>query len=201
MTLSLTQRKRLAIIEAAIFEFRLKGFQNSSMDAVAARAEVSKRTVYNHFPSKDALFEELVHQLVDMGRQATQCQFTADEPLESQLKNIAQQQLGLLRETRFMDLSRIAMAEAMQSPQQAMAILNKTDQQSSNLAQWLTDAMSNNRLIEEEPAYAARQFFGLIKALAFWPQMLTGAPAPTEADSEKIAADAVSMFLSKYRKA
>lgn len=201
MTLPLSQRKRLAIIEAAIFEFRLKGFQNSSMDAVAARAEVSKRTVYNHFPSKDALLEELVHQLVDMGRQATQCQFTADEPLESQLKNIAQQQLGLLRETRFMDLSRIAMAEAMQSPQQAMAILNKTDQQSSNLAQWLTDAMSNNRLIEEEPAYAARQFFGLIKALAFWPQMLTGAPAPTEADSKKIAADAVSMFLSKYRKA
>ncbi len=200
MTLPLSQRKRLAIIEAAIFEFRLKGFQNSSMDAVAARAKVSKRTVYNHFPSKDALLEELVHQLVDMGHQATQCQFSADEPLESQLKNIALQELGLLGEARFMDLSRIAMAEAMQSPQRAKEILNKTDQQSSNLAHWLTDAMSNKQLVEEEPDYAARQFFGLIKALAFWPQMLTGAAAPTKADSEKIAADAVSMFLSKYRK-
>lgn len=201
MTLPLSQRKRLAIIEAAIVEFRLNGFQNSSMDAVAARAEVSKRTVYNHFPSKDALFEELFHQLVDMGRQATQCQFSADEPLESQLKTIALQELGLLGEARFMDLSRIAMGEAMQSPQRAMEILNKTDQQSSNLAQWLAAAMSNKQLVEEEPAYAARQFFGLIKALAFWPQLLTGAAPPTAADAEKIAADAVSMFLSKYRKA
>ena len=32
------------------------GFSNVSMDAIAERAEASKRTVYNHFENKEALF-------------------------------------------------------------------------------------------------------------------------------------------------
>ena len=48
----LTERKRAAIVEAAIDEFRASGYEATSMDRIAARAEVSKRTVYNHFPSK-----------------------------------------------------------------------------------------------------------------------------------------------------
>jgi TetR/AcrR family transcriptional regulator of autoinduction and epiphytic fitness len=58
MTLTLSQRKHLAIIEAAIVEFKDNGYNASSMDAVAAHAQASKRTVYNHFPSKEALFVE-----------------------------------------------------------------------------------------------------------------------------------------------
>ena len=36
------------------------GYENASMDAVAAAAEVSKQTVYRHFGSKDALGIEIV---------------------------------------------------------------------------------------------------------------------------------------------
>ena len=56
----LTDRKREAIVQAAIAEFRANGFDATSVDKVAARAEVSKRTLYNHFPSKDALFAEIL---------------------------------------------------------------------------------------------------------------------------------------------
>lgn len=52
----LTDRKRVAIIDAAIEEFLAAGYDATSMDRIAARANVSKRTVYNHFPSKEALF-------------------------------------------------------------------------------------------------------------------------------------------------
>ncbi|KTF29426.1 TetR family transcriptional regulator, partial [Xanthomonas vesicatoria] len=48
----LTDRKRHAILEAASAQFRQHGFEATSMDRVAATAGVSKRTVYNHFPSK-----------------------------------------------------------------------------------------------------------------------------------------------------
>jgi TetR/AcrR family transcriptional regulator of autoinduction and epiphytic fitness len=57
----LTDRKRQAIIEAAIDEFRTAGYETTSMDRIAARAEVSKRTIYNHFPSKEVLFAEILH--------------------------------------------------------------------------------------------------------------------------------------------
>ncbi|MCF5632840.1 TetR family transcriptional regulator, partial [Pseudomonas syringae] len=49
----LTDQKREAIVLAAIAEFGDRGFEITSMDRIAARAEVSKRTVYNHFPSKE----------------------------------------------------------------------------------------------------------------------------------------------------
>ena len=59
----LTDRKRDAIVQAAIVEFRDNGFEATSVDKVAARAEVSKRTLYNHFASKDELFAAILHIL------------------------------------------------------------------------------------------------------------------------------------------
>ncbi|EPN63565.1 TetR family transcriptional regulator, partial [Pseudomonas syringae pv. actinidiae ICMP 19096] len=59
----LTDQKRESIVQAAIAEFGDRGFEITSMDRIAARAEVSKRTVYNHFPSKEELFAEMLQRL------------------------------------------------------------------------------------------------------------------------------------------
>ena len=48
--------KHQAIVEAATELFLEAGYGAVSMDAIAARAGVSKRTVYSHFPGKDVLF-------------------------------------------------------------------------------------------------------------------------------------------------
>ena len=59
----LTDRKREAILSAAVEEFRTAGYEATSMDRIAAAAGVSKRTVYNHFPSKDELFGLMLEHL------------------------------------------------------------------------------------------------------------------------------------------
>ncbi|HEX5664228.1 MAG TPA: helix-turn-helix domain-containing protein, partial [Xanthomonadaceae bacterium] len=59
----LTDRKRAAILEAAVAEFRESGYEATSMDRIAASAGVSKRTVYNHFPSKEVLFTRILEQM------------------------------------------------------------------------------------------------------------------------------------------
>ena len=56
----LTDRKRAAILDAAEAEFRQAGYEATSMDRIAASAGVSKRTVYNHFPSKEVLFAQIL---------------------------------------------------------------------------------------------------------------------------------------------
>ena len=66
----LTDRKRAAIINAAIIEFRQSGYEATSMDRLAASAGVSKRTVYNHFPSKEALFAQIIQQLWELSGRA-----------------------------------------------------------------------------------------------------------------------------------
>src|ERR1700693_4018385 len=53
-------RKRAAILEAAQQVFFAQGFVGASMDQVAATAAVSKQTVYKHFSDKEALFREVV---------------------------------------------------------------------------------------------------------------------------------------------
>jgi TetR/AcrR family transcriptional repressor of mexJK operon len=52
--------KREAIIEAARALFASQPFDLVTMEAVAARARVSKMTVYSHFHDKETLFETIV---------------------------------------------------------------------------------------------------------------------------------------------
>jgi TetR/AcrR family transcriptional regulator of autoinduction and epiphytic fitness len=59
------QRKRVAILKAAREEFLTSGFESSGVDAIAARAGVSKQTLYNHFGSKEALFSQVVDDVVN----------------------------------------------------------------------------------------------------------------------------------------
>lgn len=52
--------KRAAIVSAAARVFLSSGYGVARMDEIAREAGVSKQTVYSHFGSKDALFEEII---------------------------------------------------------------------------------------------------------------------------------------------
>jgi AcrR family transcriptional regulator len=54
------QKRREAIIAAALDEFIAKGFAATRLDDVAKRAGVAKGTIYLYFADKDALFQDLV---------------------------------------------------------------------------------------------------------------------------------------------
>ena len=51
----LSAQTRTRILDAAYVLFRRKGFSRVGMDEIAASADVTKRTLYYHFDSKDAL--------------------------------------------------------------------------------------------------------------------------------------------------
>src|ERR1700749_4863160 len=75
--------RRHILIEAKNVFLSL-GYERASMDAVAARAGTSKRSLYAHFESKDKLFLavlELIRELY-LGRLRTPGAY-ADEPLEA----------------------------------------------------------------------------------------------------------------------
>lgn len=58
-------QKRAAILDAARELFVADGFDRTSVDAVAARAGVSKRTVYDYFGDKQGLLRAVVDGLED----------------------------------------------------------------------------------------------------------------------------------------
>ena len=60
-----SERKRAAIVQAAVRLFLRDGFERISVDAIAAEAGVSKRTIYNHYGDKENLFLSVIGDAFD----------------------------------------------------------------------------------------------------------------------------------------
>ena len=194
----LTDRKRDAIIQAAIAEFREHGFAGTSMDRVAAVAEVSKRTVYNHFPSKDELFSAILDQLWCRSQSLPGLAFDGGRPLREQLLQLLAQKMDLLDDAGFLNLTRVAMAEMMHTPERAQAMVARLSEKEAGVAAWIRAAQGAGRLRAADPQYAAHQLEGLLKSFAFWPQLVMGQP-PMDAERQaQVLADCVDMFLCFY---
>ncbi len=194
----LTERKRQAILEAAIAEFRGHGFEATSMDRIAASAGVSKRTVYNHFPSKDALFDAILMQLWQRSLDTVGVPYSPQQPLRAQLLQLLEQKLRLFDDPAFVDLSRMAMVEGMRAPERARDLVARLGSKEEGTLVWLRAALADGRLKPMQPEFAAQQLQALIKGLAFWPQVSMGQPPLSPAQQAEVAASAADMFLGHY---
>ena len=194
----LTDRKREAIIQAAIAEFRDNGFKVTSMDRIAARAEVSKRTVYNHFPSKDELFAEILLELWECSKEQLDQAYRPDRPVREQLREMMTAKMEMLGESSFMDLARVAIAETIHSPERAREMVAKMGSLEEGVSTWIRAAQVDGKLKAVDPAFAAYQLQSLIKAFAFWPQITMGQPPLAEEMQRQVVDSAVEMFLARY---
>ncbi|QBE63581.1 TetR/AcrR family transcriptional regulator [Pseudoduganella lutea] len=199
-TTRLTDRKRSAIVQAAIAEFRANGFDATSMDRVAATAGVSKRTVYNHFPSKDDLFAQILEELWDCTAATAPASYCADRPLRGQLMDLLRQKMGLLRDPYFLDLARVAIAEAIHTPERARSMVAKLSQKEEGAAALLRAAQADGKLKPGDPAFMANVLQGQLKTFAFWPQVAMGQPALDAAQEAAIVETAIDMFLCYWGK-
>ncbi len=168
------------------------------MDRVAATAGVSKRTVYNHFPSKDALFGEILRGLWQRSADAVSLAYRPDQSLRTQLTQLLQQKLRLLDDAAFIDLSRVAIAEGIHSPERARALLAQLGSKEEGTTTWLRAALADGRLAEVDPEFASQQLQALVKGFAFWPQLAMGQPPLSPAQQTQVAESAVEMFLGLY---
>ncbi|WP_075188157.1 TetR/AcrR family transcriptional regulator [Teredinibacter haidensis] len=196
--LTRSEQKRAAIVNAAMLEFQTRGFQASNMDDIALRAEVSKRTVYNHFPSKDALFGAIMEKMVEMLRDFEHVPFSAETPLEQQLRQLVSNEISLLQAEGFISLARMIFAETIHSPNLIQTALQTFNKQESPIANWFNAAVKAGALKAEHPDILVTQFTAVIKSFCFWPQLIEGAAFP---DKEKIALvsdTVVQMMLKQY---
>lgn len=196
--LRLTDRKRAAVIAAAIEEFLAAGFDATSMDRIAARASVSKRTVYNHFPSKEVLFAAILRQLWESSDTGEAPVYSAVHPLRAQLLQLLLKKLGLLNDEAFLSLARVAIAAGIHSPERARDMVTRMGEREEDLTIWIRAAAADGRLKTSDPMFASQQLQGLVKAFAFWPQVTMGQPPLSVAEQRQVAESAADMFLARY---
>lgn len=195
----LTDRKREAIIQAAIAEFRAHGFEITSMDKIAASAGVSKRTVYNHFPSKEELFAEILNQLWARIIAEPSVTYNRDQPLNDQLRQILQEKVQMMADENFLTLARVAIAATIHSPERAQNMIERMSEREEGLTVWIRAAQADGRLKPVDPEFAAHQVQGLLKAFAFWPQISLGRAALDPDMQNTVAESALEMFLARYQ--
>lgn len=196
----LTDRKREAIIQAAIAEFRAHGFEITSMDKIAATAGVSKRTVYNHFPSKEELFAEILNQLWARIIAEPSVRYNREQPLSEQLRQMLREKVQMMADENFLTLARVAIAATIHSPERAQNMIERMGEREEGLTVWIRAAQADGRLKPVDPEFAAHQVQGLLKAFAFWPQISLGRAALDPDAQNAVAESALEMFLARYQR-
>lgn len=118
--------KAEAIVWAAKSVFLLRGFERATMDEIAMAAGTTKRTVYHHFGSKEALFSAVI----ELGRQLFHAKLKtpavySEEPIEA-LTCFFARFLELMTSDHGIALQRLVLAEADRQPQVAQNLHRST---------------------------------------------------------------------------
>ncbi len=149
----------LAVAREAFLEL---GFAGTTMQNVAARARVSKSSLYREHPSKDALFDAVVRDWAARGRDAMRPhldQLLAAADVRCALVELATKLQAAVLSPDVVGMRRLVAAEADRFPATAAAYL--ADSWTRNIAA-LADALAqlagSGRLRASDPWLAAHQF-------------------------------------------
>ena len=194
----LTDRKRSAILAAAAEQFRSHGYETASMDDIAALAGVSKRTVYNHFGSKEELFGETLMRMFESSAGQLELGYQPGRSLREQLVELMMLKMRTLAAPEFIALARVAIGEAIHAPERALPILARLGEREEGVTTWIRAAQADGKLKAGDPVFAATLLQGQVKTFAFWPQIAMGAAPLAPAEQERVIDAAVSMFLSYF---
>ncbi|MHA6345976.1 TetR/AcrR family transcriptional regulator [Roseivivax sp. CAU 1761] len=194
--MKLTDKKRKDILEAAIVEFREQGFPAARVNRIAELAEVSKRTLYKHFESKELLFAAITDILLEEIAAMPKLRYRPDAPLREQLIAAVRDYAGHLTGEEYMGLNRLVMSELLRDQELAQAFFAKAAMQDGPISGMIGEAMQVGALRKAEPGFAAGQLLSMVKHFLVWPQFLMGAKA--EVDPDAVIADCVDMFLAHY---
>lgn len=194
----LTDRKRADILDAAIACFSENGFDNTSMDAIASHANVSKRTVYNHFSSKDKLFMAIVNKLKENATLAVPLVYRSDESLGPQLANFCHGVIEFHCQNESRALARILISRFIRSPQLGHEMFGNGKIFEMRLSQWIVAAQKDLRLTNFDIPLGAKQLIAMLEGFCVWPQLMLNAANPNSAQRDRIVDSIITMFLNTY---
>jgi AcrR family transcriptional regulator len=161
--------RRTAILEAARSAFADSGYHETSLDAVAERAGVSKALLYEHFSSKRELYiamlEMHVHELVERIGGAV----ASAEPGEARMRAGLEAFFGFVEERR--GAWRIMFRNAG-DPDVAVRLDRLRDEVAAAIAQLMSEEAERRGLdfpkLPEFVEMIAQQTVGAMQSLADW---------------------------------
>jgi TetR/AcrR family transcriptional repressor of mexJK operon len=135
----LMARKRAQILDASREAFLTLGYEKASMEAIAAKADVSIMTLYRHAESKEDLFSAVIARACDPTDPAEQELWgrILKQPLEEVLTQFGLTFQGRLADPDTVALMRVVMAESVRFPALAELAYSGFVGHLEQMAEWL----------------------------------------------------------------
>ncbi len=188
--------KRDAILDGAWQVFLKHGYGLATMDEIAAAAGVSKRTVYDHFASKEKLFGAIVGRRRDEMLQGLAADELDERDPEGALTRFGSRHLGMAMSPPVLELYRVVLAEVPRLPDPARIMFDAgLDRVVERLAGYLARLMKLGTIRPDDPKRCAEAFIGI---LAGYPTTRKLMGVPGGASPRELSAQvriAVGIFL------
>ena len=176
------------IVDAAKLVFLESGFERSSMDAIAARAQTSKRSLYAHFATKDELFAAAVERIrSQFGERMLTPESYQAVPLEA-VTRYCGRFTQLLRWASVARTCRLGIAEADRVPEVAAGLYEALF---GDTARALAGYLAERCSLPAGPAAAAASTLLGVAAHPSFPRLLFGLDPVVEElpDQERLDAE------------
>ncbi|HXD22953.1 MAG TPA: TetR/AcrR family transcriptional regulator [Gemmatimonadaceae bacterium] len=167
------------ILDAALSVFAEHGIDAAKLEEIAARAGVSKGTIYLYFPSKEELFREVVRQRVGPAIANADSASLSEETAEGQLKVFIARQWECLGLQDSEGWIRLVMLELHKYPDLATFHWNEVVTRSNTiLSNIISRGIASGEFRETDPHVAAQ----MVKAVVLMHVLWSGprAPAPPQ---------------------
>ncbi|MUK49480.1 TetR/AcrR family transcriptional regulator [Aliivibrio fischeri] len=195
--LTRSQQKHLDIINAAKEEFIEFGFLAANMDRITSSAEVSKRTLYRHFESKEVLFESVLTIINDSVNESVSYHFDFKKSMEEQLTEVAYKEIDVLYKTYGIALARTIVMEFLRQPEMAKHLIQNIYSIRA-ITQWFRSAIEAKRLKDIDPKQMTDVYVSLFQGLFFWPQVMHLDVEPQGKELRQKIETLTTIFLQSY---
>jgi AcrR family transcriptional regulator len=184
------------ILDVATALFLSRGFGATSIEAVAGRARISKRTFYHRFRDKAELYRAVVRRMLQHWLPEFEAAFDAPAPLEILLERSAKRMLAVALSPEALALRRLLLAEAERFPELVdIAIEQGATRAIERIAALLEEERRAGRTALDDCRFAAMQFQEMVLSIPLRRAMGFGAPL-SEKEREEWATKCVALFIS-----
>ncbi|MEW6117701.1 MAG: TetR/AcrR family transcriptional regulator [Nitrospirota bacterium] len=155
------QSTRDKILDAALKLFSREGYLGATTREIAKEAGIAEVTLFRHFPSKEALFEEVINTYSFLPTLKGILPEVRDMAYEKALTVIARRFLETL--DRRKDLIKIMHAEMQRYPEKIHTVYHTfIDEMFRALASYFSEMQNKGTLRRFDPETAARAYLGML---------------------------------------
>jgi TetR/AcrR family transcriptional regulator, mexJK operon transcriptional repressor len=201
-------RSRAAVVDAARSLFMEQGYAGTTMDDIARRAGLAKRTLYNNYPDKEALFRLIVSDVIAVAetfarelREELATGITAAS-LREKLHDVAARMAAGIVRMPVISLRRLLVGESRLFPELAQEYFDRAPGGVLAVLAESFEHLIRGGVLQTarslDARRAAAQFAYLVVGETLDRAMLTGR-VPSEDEVHACAHDGVETFLGPKR--